>query len=801
MATTIRSQRERLAVVWHWGAMFVLALGAVTVVAPPASARIETGDLTVVNAFDGSQQRYAALAHNPERDEYLLAYQRTVLGGIVQTVVARVGPDGSVLSGPTVIDDEAVSTAPYARPNVAYNPAADEFLVVSVGDGLFHHKEVRGTVVSNMGAPGVSAVLHGSLGDSPFCQARFPDVAADAATGGYKVLYSHFFDTAPSEQNCRDLSSNQSAPVLATVGADLTLGSDVVMAALANPGPHGAQLAANPATGTFMVLGLQESTNDGGFRIHASDLSEVGSGSVDRQPDLEGVFSDYLVAADPSSGNWMIASAASDANRVYTDLLSSAGLTLRPTSASDADGRPHSLAANGDGTFLVGTTSGRILQLSSAGVQLFRADDFGNAANRFPAVGSKADGAGSIAVGVHPTENTFAALSLDVFAPGAEPVVPARLLDTRKGVGNTTVDGEFEGLGTRVAGSVLRLDVAGRGGVPNNASAAMLNIAAAKAESNGFVTAYPCDADRPNTSNLNFATGSAASAAAVAKLSVDGLVCLFASTGIELIVDINGFVPNDRTVEPIVPARLMDSRTGAGSMTADGEFEGIGRVGVGSVTQLVVAGRGGVPGDADAALVNITAARPSAQTFVTAFPCGADQPNAASLNAAEGSFVNNLVLAKIGDGGKVCLFSNSETDLIVDVNAYVPRGGGLLSLIPARLLETREGLTTIDDVGAGGGPIPSGPPRIVQVSGRGGVPENATGAMVNAGAIRPSFAGFMTIYPCNEQRPTAANLNFGSGAVVSNAVFVKLDPVGKLCIYTSAPSNATIDVVGYTVDT
>ncbi len=81
------------------------------------------------------------------------------------------------------------------------------------------------------------------------------------------------------------------------------------------------------------------------------------------------------------------------------------------------------------------------------------------------------------------------------------------------------------------------------------------------------------------------------------------------------------------------------------------------------------------------------------------------------------------------------------------------------------------------------------------------MPDGATGAMVNAAAVRPERGGFMTVYPCDQQRPNAANLNFGAGAVVSNAVFVKLDPNGRLCIFTSAASNATIDVVGYTVDT
>ena len=43
----------------------------------------------------------------------------------------------------------------------------------------------------------------------------------------------------------------------------------------------------------------------------------------------------------------------------------------------------------------------------------------------------------------------------------------------------------------------------------------------------------------------------------------------------------------------------------------DGLFEGIGRRGAGSVTELVVAGRGGVPAGADAVMLNVTAVGPS----------------------------------------------------------------------------------------------------------------------------------------------------------------------------------------------
>jgi hypothetical protein len=48
-------------------------------------------------------------------------------------------------------------------------------------------------------------------------------------------------------------------------------------------------------------------------------------------------------------------------------------------------------------------------------------------------------------------------------------------------------------------------------------------------------------------------------------------------------------------------------------------------------------------------------------------------PDASNLNFDAGPTVPNAVLATIGVGGKVCVYSTVTTHLIVDVNAaYVP---------------------------------------------------------------------------------------------------------------------------------
>ena len=123
-----------------------------------------------------------------------------------------------------------------------------------------------------------------------------------------------------------------------------------------------------------------------------------------------------------------------------------------------------------------------------------------------------------------------------VFTPLA---TPTRLLDTR--VGFSTGDGRLAGKGQRPGRTTLRVPVGGRAGIPNGASAALLNVTAVGA-ANGFLTMHPRGADRPLASNLNFAPGQIVANATIARLGAGGEVCLFASANTDVIVDVVGYL-------------------------------------------------------------------------------------------------------------------------------------------------------------------------------------------------------------------------------------------------------------------
>ena len=149
-------------------------------------------------------------------------------------------------------------------------------------------------------------------------------------------------------------------------------------------------------------------------------------------------------------------------------------------------------------------------------------------------------------------------------------------------------------------------------------------------------------------------------------------MCLFTNVNTDLVVDVNGFFPVLSPFVSLVPARLLETRVGPGLATTDGLFNGVGVRGGGSVTELTVAGRGGVAANASAVVLTVTVTQPVAAGFVTVFPCGTPQPLASNVNFAPGATVANTVVSGVGTAGRVCLFTNVDTDLVADVNGYFP---------------------------------------------------------------------------------------------------------------------------------
>jgi len=381
---------------------------------------------------------------------------------------------------------------------------------------------------------------------------------------------------------------------------------------------------------------------------------------------------------------------------------------------------------------------------------------------------------------------------------------PARLLDTRVGSGNTTVDGVAQGTGPIAAASIYRLPVTGRAGIPAGVVAVALNVTPVDPAVYGYFTVWSGIGATPNASNLNLNPNYTIPNLVISPVDASGQVAIFnGSNAVEnVVVDVQGYFPSGSPYVPVTPRRLLDTRNG--SQTVDGQYQGAGALGSRMQLDLSIAGRpNSVPAwGVGAVIVNLTAAVPGGAGYVTAWPSGQALPIASNLNLNVGLTIPNLVISGLG-AGDMSLFNGGAdaTDLIADVQGWFPTSSGYTALTPARLLDTRSGENTIDGQFEGIGPVATTGTLDLQVTGRGGVPsDTSVGAVVlNVTAVQPTARGYMTVWPTGSSQPLASNLNLNPGITIPNLVIAKVGDDGKVSIFNGAqaPTDILVDVQGW----
>lgn len=244
-----------------------------------------------------------------------------------------------------------------------------------------------------------------------------------------------------------------------------------------------------------------------------------------------------------------------------------------------------------------------------------------------------------------------------------EPLVPSRILDTRDGTGG----------GVRLgAGESLDLQVAGRGGIPaTGVEAATMNVTVTGTSAAGYLTVHPTGVARPLASTITFAQNATVAIRSMVKLGAGGKVTIYNGLGsADVIVDVGGWYTNASTpgtlgaLVPLAPSRILDTRDNTGGVT--------GPVAAEATVSVQVTGRGGVPSTGVRAVVlNATITAPAAVGYMTVFPSGAARPLASDLNFAAGETQSNLVVVKVGAGGKISLASSAGAHVIFDVAGWI----------------------------------------------------------------------------------------------------------------------------------
>ncbi len=205
------------------------------------------------------------------------------------------------------------------------------------------------------------------------------------------------------------------------------------------------------------------------------------------------------------------------------------------------------------------------------------------------------------------------------------------------------------------------------------------------------------------------------------------------------------------------------------------------------VTEIPVAGIGGVPADAKAVALNLTAHNPRGPGFFTAYPCDGPRPIVSNLNFVAGQIVAASAIVPIGANGKVCVFQYGDANLIVDVTGSFNADSGLVPVWPTRAIDTRET------------PARAGPtPTVVHVGAVPGVPADRSSVVVNLTTIGDGN-GVLDVYPCNATAPPSPTRTIIDGEIQNLLLISAVDPNGDICVTADTPVDVIVDVfAGFT---
>lgn len=366
-------------------------------------------------------------------------------------------------------------------------------------------------------------------------------------------------------------------------------------------------------------------------------------------------------------------------------------------------------------------------------------------------------------------------------ASGLQPVVPARVLDTRTGLGAPKAT-----VGARRS---LTVQLAGRGGLPTTGVAAVVvNLTGVTPTRSTYVTAWPAGAARPGASTLNVDRSAVTSNLAVVKVGAGGRIALHNNAGsLDLVADVVAWFPSSAAYTAVGPARILDTRTGLGAPAAVGPRQQV---------AVQVTGRGGVPTTGVGAIVlNLTGILPTRSTYVTAWPAGIPRPTASTLNLGPGAVRANLVMAKVGTGGRVLLYNNSgTTHLAGDVVGWFPTGTDTSVTMDPTAGTTLHGsgdlLAWTGDAGAGGTVTFAASSDLPAVGGHfafQGGPASGPGVsgLVTGITTRPDGSAVATYVPANLQDLFTQLDVHSTGAVLAAAASSAHGPSGTASTTTA----------------
>ncbi|SCG78930.1 hypothetical protein GA0070609_5727 [Micromonospora echinaurantiaca] len=371
-----------------------------------------------------------------------------------------------------------------------------------------------------------------------------------------------------------------------------------------------------------------------------------------------------------------------------------------------------------------------------------------------------------------------AAAALEDTTGAFYPLAPARLLDTRSGVGAPA--------GAIGAGKKVDLLVAGRGGVPAvGAGAVVLNVTITGPTASSFVTAYPAGEARPNASSINFPKGWLGSNNVTVKLGSGGKVSVYNHSGsTHVVVDVVGFYAADNGMtnrngseyQAYIPQRMFDTRyDGTGKMPADSWID-------------YAIDFGPENANVRSLVINLTAVSPAKAGFLTAWSGAGSRPTASTVNYGAGKVVPNLAFvqtrpcyedwcSEIWGAPMFRVYTSQSAHFVTDLVGMMDDGSleygmRFKPVSPTRIADSRIGQGYPSILGPGAVRAVATPSELLT--------ETTDVLAMNMTAVAPTNNTVITVWPAGYgdlfPKPDTSNLNPAAGQTVSGAVLTPIGP-------------------------
>jgi hypothetical protein len=368
-----------------------------------------------------------------------------------------------------------------------------------------------------------------------------------------------------------------------------------------------------------------------------------------------------------------------------------------------------------------------------------------------------------------------------------EVIAPARVADTRLPDCTCTV----------LDRETIRVQIAGRDGVPADATAAALTVTVAGATAGGYATVWPSGTPRRETSTLNWSAGETRANGTIVPLGTGGAIDVYVSGSLaraNVLVDVTGvFVPVDAPTgmasagrfQPLTPDRRLDTRA-LGVPVAAG-------------TTVRVPRPSGVPADATALVVNLTATGSLAGGYLTAFAAGSARPGTSMVNT-DGADQTRAATAIVPVSALgIDVFASSSTHLIVDVfgwftgaSAPASDGGLFVPVTPTRLFDTRPSLRPA--IGSYVRELSADTLDAAALLGT--IRPNASAFVFNTTVTDSAAAGYLTAFPARTPQPPTSSLNWEATETVANLT-VSPNSTATVGFFVSVTTELIADLTGY----